>query len=130
MKNSVKIIYWAPRVLCIITILFISIFALDSFSPEKTIWQQLQAFFIHLIPSYILIALLIIAWKWEYIGGIIFIVIGLGFSPFIFIHNYNMNQSIWMSLFIILMITFPFIIVGILFILSHKMKKNNPHKDL
>lgn len=123
MKNSVKIIYWAPRILCILAILFISMFALDSFSPDKTIWQQLGAFFIHLIPSYILIALLIIAWKWEYIGGLIFIVIGLGFSPFIFIHNYNINNSIWMSLFIILMITFPFIIVGVLFIWSSKLRK-------
>lgn len=123
MKNSVKIVYWAPRIICILAILFISMFALDSFSPDKTIWQQLGAFFIHLIPSYILIALLIIAWKWEYIGGLIFIVIGLGFSPFIFIHNYNINNSIWMSLFIILMITFPFIIVGVLFIWSSKLRK-------
>ena len=123
MKKSNRIVYWTPRILCILAILFISMFALDSFSPEKTIWQQLGAFFIHLIPSYVLIALLIIAWKWEYIGGLIFIVIGLGFSPFIFIHNYNMNHSIWMSLFIILMITFPFIIVGVLFIWSHFIKK-------
>lgn len=123
MKRSKSIIYWTPRIICILAILFISIFALDSFSPEKTIWQQLQAFFIHLIPTYILTAFLIIAWKWEYIGGIIFIVIGLGFSPFIFIHNYNMNQSIWMSLSIILMITIPFVVVGILFIWSNKINK-------
>ena len=122
MKKSVKIIYWTPRILCILAILFISMFALDSFSPELTIWQQMGAFFIHLIPSYVLIALLIIAWKWEYIGGLIFMIFGLGFTPFIFIHNNNMNQSIWMSLFIILMITFPFIIVGILFIWNHKIR--------
>ncbi len=125
MKKSVKIIYWTPRILCILAILFISMFALDSFSPELTIWQQLGAFFIHLIPSYVLIALLIIAWKWEYYGGIIFIVIGLGFSPVIFIHNYNMNHSVWMSLGIILAITIPFVVVGVLFIWSHKMKKKS-----
>ena len=128
MKKSVKIIYWTPRILCILAILFISMFALDSFSPELTIWQQLGAFFIHLIPSYVLIALLIIAWKWEFIGGIIFIVIGLGFSPVIFIHNYNMNHSVWMSLGIILAITIPFIIVGVLFIMSHFRKKRNLQK--
>ena len=79
----------------------------------------------HLIPSFGLIILLIVAWKWELIGGIIFALIGLGFSPFIFIHNYRMNQSVWMSLSVILMITVPFIIVGILFILSHRMKNKN-----
>ena len=125
MKTSIKLFHWSPRVICILAILFISMFAADSFAPGLTIWQQLGAFFIHLIPSFILVAVLILAWKWEKIGGIIFILIGLGLSPFIFQHNYEMNQSIGMSLGIILMITFPFIIAGILFIVSNFMKKKN-----
>jgi hypothetical protein len=100
-------------------------FALDAFNPEKTIWQQIGDFLMHLIPSFVLIIFLIIAWKREFIGGIIFTLIGLGLSPFIFMHNYNMNQSVWMSLMIILIITMPFVIVGILFIVSHRMKKKN-----
>jgi len=123
MKKPIKILHWAPRILCILAVLFISLFAMDSFTPGHTIWQQLGAFLIHLIPSFILLAFLIVAWKWEYIGGIIFIVIGLGFSPVIFIHNYNMNHSVWMSLSVILAITFPFVVVGILFIWSHKIRK-------
>jgi hypothetical protein len=105
-------------------------FAADSFAPELTIWQQLGGFLIHLIPSFILIAILIIAWKWEFIGGIIFTLIGLGFSPFIFVHNYKMNHSVWMSIGIILFITIPFVIVGILFIRSHYMKKKESSKNL
>ncbi|NHF60186.1 hypothetical protein FK220_012600 [Flavobacteriaceae bacterium TP-CH-4] len=100
-------------------------FALDAFNHEKTIWQQIGDFLMHLIPSFILIVFLIIAWKREFIGGVLFILIGLGFSPFIFLHNYNMNQSVWVSLMIVLIITVPFIIVGILFIVSHRMKKKN-----
>jgi len=69
------------------------------------------------------LAFLIVAWKWEFIGGIIFIIIGLALSPFIFIKNYNMNESIWMSLGIIMTITIPFVIVGILFLVSHNLKK-------
>ena len=122
MEKYRKIVHWAPRILCILAILFISLFALDSFSPELSIWQQLGGFFIHLIPSYILLAILLVAWKWEYIGGLIFIFIGLIFSPIIFFHNYNMNHSILVSLGIIMAITFPFIVVGILCIWSHKMK--------
>ena len=106
-----------------LAILFISLFAFDAFSPELTIWQQLGAFAIHLIPSFVLLAFLIVAWKWEYIGGIIFIIIGLGLSPFVFVHNYKMNHSIWMSIFIIIIITIPFAIVGGLFIVSHFKKK-------
>ena len=44
---------------------------------------------------------------------------------FIFFHNYNMNQSVWLSLSIIMMITVPFIVVGMLFILSHFRKRNH-----
>lgn len=125
MKTSTKVIHWLPRIICILAILFVSMFALDAFEPELTIWQQIGAFFMHLIPSFILLALLIVSWKWEFIGGIIFTLLGLGFSPVIFVHNYKMNQSVWMSIGIILGITLPFIIVGILFIVSHYQKKKN-----
>ncbi|WP_372641772.1 hypothetical protein [Ancylomarina sp.] len=125
MKKTIKVFHWLPRIICIIAILFISLFAADAFAPELSIWQQLGDFIMHLIPSFILLALLIVAWKWEYIGGIIFMIIGLGFSPIVFMHNYRMNHSIGMSLGIILMITIPFVIVGILFIVSHFLKKKN-----
>ncbi len=125
-SNKIRIYHWLPRVICILAILFISLFALDAFQPDLTIWQQIGDFLIHLIPSFILTALLLVAWKWEYVGGIIFTIIGLGLSPLVFNHNYNMNHSIWMSLGIILTITIPFVLVGVLFILSHfhKLKRN------
>ena len=51
--------------------------------------------------------------------------IGLGFIPYIFIHNYNMNHSVGLSLGIIMFINMPFVVVGILFLKSHSMKKKN-----
>ncbi len=125
MKTSIRLFHWLPRIICILAILFISLFAADSFAPGLTIWQQLGGFLMHLIPSFILLALLIVAWKWERIGGIIFMAIGLGLSPFIFMLNYNRNHSIGMSLVIILTITIPFFVVGILFLISHNIKKKN-----
>lgn len=125
MKTSIKILHWTPRIICILAILFVSLFALDSFAPDLTIWQQIGAFLIHLIPSFVLIILLAVAWKWEFIGGILFTIIGLGFSPVIFWLNYKMNQSVWTSLGIILLITMPFVVAGILFIASHNKKKKN-----
>ena len=123
MTTQHKILYWIPRILCVLAILFISMFALDSFDPKLTIGQQIGGFLIHLIPSCILVAFLIIAWKWELVGGISFMAIGLGLSPFVYYTNYHMNHSIFMSLGIILMINFPFIITGALFILSHFTRK-------
>ena len=123
MKNSKTLFHWLPRIICILAILFISMFAVDAFEPGHTLWQQLGAFIMHLIPSFILLGILILAWNKELIGGITFIIIGLVLTPFIFNMNYKMNESIWMSLGIILTITFPFILVGILFIISHRLKK-------
>jgi hypothetical protein len=109
-----------------LAILFVSLFASDAFASGLTIWQQLGGFLIHLIPSFILLAFLIVAWKWEFIGGIIFVVIGLVTSPLVFMLNHNRNQlSIGASLKNVLMITFPFIVVGVLFIISNSLKKKN-----
>lgn len=119
MNKRNQVFHWLPRIICILAILFISIFAADAFE------QGLSAVLIHLIPSFVLLAFLIVAWKWEYIGGIIFILIGLGCTPFVFMLNYNRNHSILDSFITILGITFPFIVVGILFIVSHLLKRKN-----
>ena len=125
MKISTRVLYWLPRIICIIGILFISMFSIDALNSELTLWQQILSLSMHLIPSFVLILLLLLSWKRELIGGIIFMIIGLGFSPIIFIHNFKMNQSIWMSLGVILVITIPFVIVGVLFIVSHYRKKKS-----
>jgi hypothetical protein len=122
MKKA-TLIYWIPRILCIFAILFVSMFALDSFDPNLTIWQQIGGFLIHLVPTYVLILFLVVAWKWELVGGILFLIIGLGLIPFLYIHNYNMNHSVWMSLSVILMLNGPFILVGALFMYSHYLRK-------
>jgi hypothetical protein len=123
MKTTIKFVHWIPRILCILAILFISMFALDSFAPHLTIWQQIGGFLIHLIPTYILVAALVVAWKWELIGGILFVLVGAGFSPLVYNINYHRTHSVMVSLGILLMVTFPFILVGGLFLLSHFLKK-------
>jgi cell division protein FtsW (lipid II flippase) len=125
MKISTRVLHWLPRIICIMGILFISMFSIDALNSELTIWQQIRSLSMHLIPSFVLILLLLLSWKRELIGGIIFMIIGLGFSPIIFIHNFKMNQSIWMSLGVISVITIPFAIVGVLFIVSHYRKKKS-----
>jgi len=120
MKTSIKAFHWAPRILCILAILFISLFAGDAFEHGETIWEKLGAFLRHLIPSFLLLIFLLIAWKWEFAGGLIFLAIGLGFSPYIFLHN---HQSLFWGLVAVTFINLPFVIVGILFLVSHSQKK-------
>jgi len=72
-----KIVYWAPRILSILFILFISMFALDIFGNGYTVWQTIVGLFMHLIPTWIMIIALVISWKHEIVGGIIFPLLGL-----------------------------------------------------
>jgi Na+/proline symporter len=124
MKTSTKALYWTARILCILAILFISLFALDSVSSERTFWQNATALLMSLIPSFVLLAALIIAWKWEKTGGIILTIIGLALSIFVFVLNYKRNQfSVANSLKNALILAIPFVLAGILFILSHHRKK-------
>ena len=122
MKKPQILWHWAPRLLCILAILFISLFALDSFEPGLTLAEQIGGFAIHMIPSVILTVLLLIAWKWELAGGIIFILISLIFTPVLFLGNLKNNGSVWTSFGIVLMIVFPFFLTGVLFLLSRKAK--------
>ncbi len=117
-----KLLPLLPRILSIFAIGFISLFALDSFE-HGTLGEQILAFLLHMIPSFVLMIILAIAWKWELIGGILYILLGIVLSPFIFTHNYRMNHSIWISLEVIALITFPFILAGSLFVWSHYMKR-------
>jgi hypothetical protein len=110
-------------------ILFISIFALDAFAPGLSFWQQITDFLMHLIPSFIMLLILIISWKRELFGGIVFTILGIVFTPIIFTINHRNNHSVGMSLGIISMITIPFIIVGILFLWSYFLKKKNKAKN-
>ncbi len=130
MSITMKLLPLLPRVLSILAIGFVSLFALDSFE-HGTIGEQILAFLMHMIPSFVLIIILVIAWKWELIGGILYILLGLALSPFIYSHNYRMNHSVWMSLEVIALITFPFILAGILFLLSYfrSKKQSNIHEN-
>ena len=77
MENKIdKFIYWAPRVLSILFLLFLAMFSLDVFEPGLSPWQIAVGLFMHNIPVLILLAILIISWKREIVGGVAFILAG------------------------------------------------------
>ena len=77
MNNNTKFIFWTPRILSIMFIVFLSLTSLDVFSSESTPWQIAVGLFMHNIPVLVLLAVLIISWKREIVGGIAFILAGL-----------------------------------------------------
>lgn len=128
MKISLKVFHWLPRIICIAAILLVSVFAMDAFAPGLTAWQQLGAFILHLIPSFVLLLFLVIAWKRELAGGIIFTALGIIMTPFIYLHNRDVNHfSVAECINAVLLITFPFIAVGMLFIVSYFKKRKQLH---
>jgi hypothetical protein len=71
-RLSQRLLFWAPRALCILFIGFVSLFALDVFQEGSGFWQTLIALAIHLIPSFVMVAVLVLAWRWEWIGAVLF----------------------------------------------------------
>lgn len=83
-------LFWTPRVLCIAFALFISVFALDVFSEGRGLGATALALTMHLIPTFALIGVLVLAWRWEWVGavactalGILYIVQFWGRFPFL-----------------------------------------------
>lgn len=78
-KNGSKFVYWTPRILSIVFILFLMLFSLDVFELKLGFWGTVLGLLIHNIPAFILLAVLIISWKYEIVGGIAFILAGLAY---------------------------------------------------
>jgi hypothetical protein len=74
---SRRALFWAPRALSIAFIGFLSLFALDVFGGGYGFWKTLLALTMHLIPTFVLIAALVLAWRWEWIGATIYAAAGM-----------------------------------------------------
>lgn len=75
--RSKRLLYWAPRALSIFFIAFLGIFALDVFGTGYSFWETLLALTMHLIPNFILIGVVALAWRWEWTGAALFSVAGV-----------------------------------------------------
>lgn len=67
-----KTLYWAPRMLCVLLGVFLSLFALDVFVPGRGAGETLLALFIHLAPVFLVGLLLLAAWRREWVGAVAF----------------------------------------------------------
>ncbi|MCD6577862.1 hypothetical protein J7L48_00115 [bacterium] len=119
MKRDV--FFWTPRVLSILFAGFISIFALDIFSENFTFWMTVLALLIHLIPTYIVIIIIFIAWKWERIGAILF----CGLSVFYIVWTWG--KFVFLAY---LFISGPLVIISILFLLDWTVNKKRLKENL
>lgn len=75
-KKVGKFVFWTPRILSIIFIAFLALMSLDVFDAGRSSREVLVGLFIHNIPALILLAVLVISWKREIAGGVVFILAG------------------------------------------------------
>jgi hypothetical protein len=100
-KNNsclVKFFYWLPRILAICFTVFISLFALDVLGQPGWFLGLL----IHLVPTYILIAVTVLAWKNEMFGGLLFLLFGV--------------LMLFFTHFESLIVSLPIMVIGVLFL--------------
>jgi len=71
-----RLLFWTPRVLAIAFAAFLALFALDVFNEGYTGWRLPVALIMHLVPAGIVAAVLALAWRWEWIGTILFAFLG------------------------------------------------------
>ncbi len=69
------VLYWTPRIVSLLFVGFLSLFALDVFTdPVEP--MMLVGFLIHLLPTFALLAISAVAWRYPLVGALGF----LGFT--------------------------------------------------
>jgi len=107
-NTSSRLLLWSPRILGILVSLFIGIFALDAFSEGKPFLQAVPDFIIHLIPAVVLVGLVAVAFRRQWIGGTAFIALAVVYAV-----TMSKGRLDWMHT-----ISGPLLVVGALFLWS------------
>ncbi len=77
MNISLKqLLFWTLRVLGILFAAFVTTFAFDVFGEGYGFPEIILALVMHLIPTLVVLTLVVIAWRWEAVGGLLLIALG------------------------------------------------------
>lgn len=103
--HPVRTIIWIPRALGLLFVAFISLFALDVFGEGAALKDVLVGLFMHLIPSFLILIGIFVAWKRPVVGGLA--LMGLGAVALGF---YGTEAAP--------VVAVPLAVLGVLFVLS------------
>jgi hypothetical protein len=104
-----KLLFWTPRVICILFAGFLTIFSADVFNEAKGFRDIAIGLLMHNIPVFGMIAVLILSWKREWIGGILFIALGITYIA------WGWGKFVW---YVYFLIAGPLFLLGLLFIIG------------
>lgn len=106
-----QLLYWTPRALGIAFVVFISLFAMDALNEGEGFWGKGLSLLLHLIPTLLLILVLALSWRREWVGGILF----TGLAVLYVVWAWNQPFARWSTL---LLIAGPPALTGVLFLLN------------
>ena len=106
MKN--KFLHWTPRILSILFVALLFLFSLDGFG-QLAGWQLVLGTLIHLAIPVIVLVGVIVAWKRDLVGAVIFFFFVI---YYVFMAGFDRPWSWYVS------ISGPAAIVGILYLLN------------
>lgn len=95
--------------------------SLDIFDMKLGFWGTLLGLFMHNIPVFVLLAVLLISWKREIVGGIVFTLAGMLYVVIILM-NMLRNSFEWYMVSWIITIAGPAFLIGILFLINWRRK--------
>jgi len=89
-------LYWTPRVISILFLLFLALFSLDIFDSCSGFWNCALGLLMHNIPVFILAIILWISWKREWIAALTFFIAGLLYIYLtLFRNNFQVYYLTW-----------------------------------
>jgi len=77
---SARFLLWAPRVAGVLFAGFLGLFALDAFGAGEPLSRTIPAFLIHLIPAYLVLGVVAIAWRFEWVGALACVALAIGYG--------------------------------------------------
>jgi hypothetical protein len=90
---------------------FLGIFALDAFSGTTSLSKSLGDFALHLVPALLLLSVVVLAWRREWIGAAVFLTWGVAYGL-------SARRLDW-----ILAISGPLCLIGVLFLASWRQRR-------
>jgi hypothetical protein len=105
-------------------ILFLAMFSLDVFEPGRSPWEIAVGLLMHNIPVFVLLAVLIVAWKREIVGAIFFTLAGLLYVAIITANILTDLSKLYMVSWNFT-VAGPAFVVGILFFINWRQKRRD-----
>jgi hypothetical protein len=75
-------VHWTPRILAVVFVALLVLFSLDVISPEASLKEILVGLVMHNIPVFIMIIVLVIAWRHAVVGALGFLLAGVIYIVF------------------------------------------------